>query len=109
MVTNPTGLRCSQKGRKVMPSQKIAHLFQLELGRIFQIAQSKGLSHVDILAKDFHNRVISYPYGPSGHRMPACCGVMYKNMGPEDRVLSAPQIPRSTTVLIRFQLPRKGK
>ena len=89
-----------------MVRQKIAHLFQAELDRIFQESLKKGRSYVDVLSKDLHDCVIQPPYQPKDARMPSCCGVMRNKMGVNDDILSDPQKLQTSTLLIRYQLPR---
>ncbi len=86
-----------------MVRQKIAHLFQAELDRIFQESLKKGRSYVDVLSKDLHDCVIQPPYKPKDARMPACCGVMRNNRGVGDDILSDPQKIETSTLLIRYQ------
>lgn len=89
-----------------MVRQRIAHLFQAELDRIFQESIRKGRSYVDVLSKDLHDCVIRSPYKPKDARMPSCCGVMRNKMGVDDAILSDPQKLQTSKLLIRYQLPR---
>lgn len=89
-----------------MAGKKLALRFQEELETIFQEAHEKGLSHVEVLSKELHDRVISPPYTPKEARMPSCCGVMKKTLRVGDHILSDPQKLQTSTLRIRYKIPR---
>lgn len=89
-----------------MERENLALYLQEELEKIFQEAYIRGLSHVDVLSKDLHDRVISPPYTPKEARMPSCCGAMRKAMLTGDRILSDPEKLKTSTLLIRYKIPR---
>ncbi len=78
--------------------------FQTALNEIIRDAQAKGLPYVDVLAGELHRRVGGYP-GPQ-QRLPVCCGVMRRNMGPDDRILAAPPKGNGASLKVRYMLPR---
>ncbi len=78
--------------------------FEEALSQIFTEAERSGVPHVDVAARDLHRRVGGYP-GPS-HRMPVCCGVMYRLMKSGDEILAAPPSGRGASLRIRYGLPR---
>jgi len=78
--------------------------FQTELNKIFQDAQAKGLSHVDVEAGHLHRRVGGYP--GNNHRMPVCCNVMRQNIQTGDITLYAPPKGNGATLKIRYKIPR---
>ncbi|MHA2245159.1 MAG: hypothetical protein ACXADY_09330 [Candidatus Hodarchaeales archaeon] len=45
-------------------------------------------------------------YSPSDHRMPACCNAMRNKMNKGDQILYDPPKRQSTTLKIRYHLPR---
>ena len=78
--------------------------FQKELDGIFASAQQKNKPYVDLKSGDLHRRVGGYP--KRNHRMPVCCGVMKRNMKPEDQILQQPPSGQGATLIIRYNLPR---
>jgi len=82
----------------------IAPLFQKELDQIFSDAIKKGLPSVSVVSKELHDRVFS-----DRNRMPSCCRVMRNNMNLSigDKMVSDPDKLQTTTLEIRYILPRK--
>jgi len=82
----------------------IAHLFQSELDLIFSNATKNGLTSIQFVSKELHDKVFSS--GP--HKMPSCCRVMKKNMDIEigDRLVSDPTKLETSTLRIEYRLPR---
>ena len=78
--------------------------FQSELDNIFASAQQEGKSFIEIKSGDLHRSVGGYP--GRNHRIPLCCGVMKRNMKPEDQILRQPPSGEGATLIIRFKLPR---
>jgi len=78
--------------------------FQSELDSIFASAQQEGKSFIEIKSGDLHRSVGGYP--GRNHRIPLCCGVMKRNMKPEDQVLRQPPSGEGATLIIRFKLSR---
>ncbi len=78
--------------------------FQSELDNVFASAQQKGKSFIEIKSGDLHRSVGGYP--GRNHRIPLCCGVMKRNMKPEDQILRQPPSGEGATLIIRFKLPR---
>ncbi|MFB0507622.1 MAG: hypothetical protein ACETWT_12905 [Thermodesulfobacteriota bacterium] len=78
--------------------------FQSELDNIFASAQQEGKSFIEIKSGDLHRSVGGYP--GRNHRIPLCCGVMKRNMKPEDQILRQPPSGEGATLIIRFNLPR---
>ena len=78
--------------------------FQYELDNIFSSAQQQGKLYIDVKSGDVHRLVGGYP--KRNHRMPVCCGVMMKNMKPEDQILQKPPSGQGATLIIRYKLPR---
>jgi 5-methylcytosine-specific restriction protein A len=69
------------------------------------VAQSKGVTHLDIKAGDLHKKLEGYP-GPN-HRMPDCCQVMKRLMQkPPDMILSSPPRGQGASLIIRYFFPR---
>jgi len=97
-ATNPTAPRASR------PKPPTADDFRAELAKIFEEAESKGYSHVDVMSGDLHRRVGGYP-GPD-HRMPVCCSVMRRAMKPGDQILEEPPRGAGARLRIRYHLPR---
>jgi len=79
--------------------------FQKALEHIFESAETKGAQRVDVVARDLHHQVGSYP-GPS-HRMPTCCGVMRRNIMEGDTILAEPRKGKGASLAIRYRLPRR--
>ncbi len=73
-----------------------------ELRRQLAHAQSSGLLYIDIKAGDLHQDA------KGRARVPLVCHVMRKLMVSGDRVLHEPPSGQSTTVVIRYVLPRWG-
>jgi len=78
--------------------------FEKELDRIFTLAQQEGRSYIEIKSGDLHRQVGGYP--GRNHRMPTCCWVMKKRMGPGDEILREPPRGQGATLTIRYRLPR---
>jgi hypothetical protein len=67
-----------------------------------ETARRAGRPYLDVLAGDLHKQVY-----PQGNRMPVCCSVMEREMGPDDRILYAPPKGRGPRLEIRYRLPRR--
>lgn len=80
--------------------------FLAALGAIWAEAQEQGADHIDVVARELHRRVGGYP-GPN-HRMATCCDAMHGAMEPGDQIRHSPPKGRSTTLEIRYHLPRKA-
>jgi len=74
--------------------------FDKELSNMLYEANQKGLSHIDISSSDLHRRVGGYP--GHNHRMPVCCEIMRKKMGPNDEVLKEPPSGQGVIVIRYF-------
>jgi len=74
--------------------------FEKELSNVLYEANQQGLSHIDVSSRDLHIRVGNYP-GPD-HRMPVCCNIMRKKMGPNDIVLKEPPSGQGVIVIRYF-------
>ncbi len=81
-----------------------AKMFQAELDRLFNQAISDGKSYIDVRSGPFHREVGGYP--GRDNRMPVLCGVLYKNIGPDDSCLSRPPSGLGATLEVRYVLPR---
>ena len=68
-------------------------------------AKEAGREYIDVRAGDLHRKVGGYP-GPD-HRMPLCCDVMRRLMGPEDVVLEEPPSGYGANLVIRYYLSRR--
>jgi len=73
---------------------------ETELRRQLAHAQNAGLPYIDIKAGDLHKDVKGQA------RVPLLCHVMRKLMESGDRVLHEPASGQSTSVVIRYVLPR---
>jgi hypothetical protein len=71
----------------------------------WQVAQQRGLDHVDINARDLHTSVGGYP--GSNNRMPMCCNAMRSIMTEGDIVLTSPPSGQGASLTIRYALPRR--
>lgn len=88
-----------------MPKSKdtpTADDFEGEIRR--RLGGFRSSAFLDVRAGDVHTSVGGYP--STNHRMPACCGVMRRLMGPRDEVLSTPPKGNGASLTIRHQLPR---
>jgi len=74
--------------------------FEKELSNMLYEANQQGLSYIDVSSRDLHIRVGNYP-GPD-HRMPVCCDIMRKKMGPDDIVLKEPPSGQGVIVIRYF-------
>jgi hypothetical protein len=82
--------------------------FRRVLRGMLSIAQSNGLSHFDVVARDLHRVVGGYPpKRDEHHAMPTCCDVMRSEMRKGDKALAETPSGRSTTLQIRYRLPRE--
>jgi len=96
--------RPAELKKRIPPSEKD---FQGELDSVFESAQQRGESFIEIKSGDLHRSVGGYP-GRS-HRMPLCCAVMKRNMTPGDGIVQQPPSGQGATLIIRFKLPRGGQ
>lgn len=78
--------------------------FEEKLDRIFISEEILGHDFVDIVALELHKSTGGY--SPSDHRMPACCNAMRNKMNKGDQILYDPPKKQSTTLKIRYLLPR---
>ncbi len=78
--------------------------FERELLRIFADATRRGQAWVEVEAGALHRAVGGYP--GQNHRMPVCCGVMYRHQRAGDTLLHAPPKGKGATLRIRYTLPR---
>jgi len=74
--------------------------FEKELSNMLYEANQQDISHIDVSSRDLHVRVGNYP-GPD-HRMPVCCDIMRKKMGPDDVVLKEPPSGQGVIVIRYF-------
>lgn len=82
--------------------------FYEELIQIFDEATKEGRENVDVNAGDLHRRVGEYP--SPDHRMPVCCSVMRSEFSADcDVVLESPPKGDGASLMIRYNLPRKGE
>jgi hypothetical protein len=82
--------------------------FREVLRTLLRKAELAGKPYLDVLSADLHTEVGGYPALPGEtHRMPQCCDVMHEMRRAEDDVVSAPASGKSTTLLIRYKLPRR--
>jgi hypothetical protein len=79
--------------------------FLSELRSQFRAAQERGARYVTINAGELHRRVGGYP-SRSGHRMPVCCDVMYRERRNGDEIITAPPKGKGARLTIRYCLPR---
>ena len=78
--------------------------FHHKLDIIYQFAQQKAKSYVDINSGKLHRQVGGYPR--HSHRMRNCCSVMRQNMKSGDKILKEPSSGQGATLTIRYFLPR---
>ena len=74
-----------------------------EIRRQWAEAQSEGASHVDIRAGDVHNLL------GGENRVPQVCQVMHRLKDAEDTVIDGPESGLSTSLTIRYILPRGSR
>jgi hypothetical protein len=77
--------------------------FEREVKRRWSASQQSA-KFVDIESGDVHRKLGGYP--GRNHRMPACCEVMKRLMGPRDTVLADPPKGQGASLVIRYALPR---
>jgi hypothetical protein len=94
----------SAHGRPTQAPPK-AEDFRRALWRLFQQAESLGLSHTDVVAGELHREVGGYP--GANHRMPVCCDVMRSMMKAGDMILAMPSSGRGASLVIRYALARE--
>jgi hypothetical protein len=97
----PTAVPSSTYPRPQAPT---ADDFERELRSILREARAAGSISVELVSGDLHRRVGGYP-GPN-HRMPVCCAVMRRLMGPADTILRKPPSGNGATLTIRYRLAR---
>ena len=83
---------------------KTAQDFESAIQSHFRRATNQGRSYIEVLSGDLHREIGGYP--SPDHRMPVCCEVMYRLMGPSDVLLYAPPKGKGASLRIRYQLPR---
>jgi len=98
------GKSSSRHKEEDMPT---AQDFRVELSQIFRESEEKGLSSIEVLAKDLHQRLGGYP--SPNHRMPVCCDVMRSDMKLGDTVVSEPKKGKGASLKIRYIIPRSQK
>ncbi len=76
--------------------------FTNEVKRIIDEARNKGEEYVVIKAGDVHSAVAGNKQ--NNHRMPSCCGAMYKLKKANDEVLYAPPKGKSSRLTIKYYL-----
>ena len=76
--------------------------FRRELESMLGEARQAGRHVIDVTARELHQRVGGYP--GSTHRMPVCCAVMRKQMGPSDAVIHQPPSGTGATLQVRYHL-----
>ena len=95
-------------GRRPRESRRgppTAEDFENTLLKWLREAKEAGREYIDVRAGDLHRKVGGYP-GPD-HRMPLCCDVMRRLMGPEDMVLEEPPSGYGANLVIRYYLSRR--
>ena len=85
-------------------SMPTADDFRDLLKRKFESAAADGEDHVVIQSRDLHTELGGYP--GRNHRMRACCKVMYKERGSEDKVLESPPSGQGANLVICYKIPR---
>jgi len=90
-----------------MPQLPTADDFRVALARHFERATRQGCAYVDIRSGDLHRELGGYPAPAGGHRMPTCCHVMHQAKCAGDEVRSSPPSGLSTSLIIRYKLPRR--
>ena len=78
--------------------------FEIQLKKVLGSAEQQGKSSVDVTSGNLHRQLGGYP--GRNHRMPTCCMVMKRNMGPKDEILRQPPSGQGATLVIRYKLPR---
>jgi hypothetical protein len=78
--------------------------FEAEVRSRWFAAQQSGTTFVDIESGDVHRNLGGYP--GNNHRMPVCCEVMRRLLGPRDTVLTEPPKGQGASLLVRYALPR---
>jgi 5-methylcytosine-specific restriction protein A len=78
--------------------------FEKEIRRRWAHAIDQDMEWIDIQAGDVHRTLGGYPSRSS--RMPNCCQVMKRLMGPRDSIRHAPEKGQGASLLIRYALPR---
>ncbi len=78
--------------------------FRDSLQSLLETAEGLGLVAVDVNSGNLHRKVGGYP--GQDHRMPICCDVMYKAMGPGDEIVAQPESGKGASVVVRYKLPR---
>ncbi len=76
--------------------------FTNEIQHMIDEARNKGEEYVVIRAGDVH-RVVG-GYKNNNHRMPSCCGAMYKLKKANDEVLNAPPSGLGANLIIKYYL-----
>lgn len=80
--------------------------FDVKLNELFKHAQLKKQEFIDVISEDLHRLVGGYPAKEGNHRMPVCCNVMKRLMKIEDQILKETPSGQSSTLKIRYFLPR---
>ena len=89
--------------RRIRPMTEVQRPFVEALTARLQTAQKSGRTFLDVVSGDLHREVGGYP---ERNRMPVCCSVMEREMGPGDRRVYAPPKGKGATLTIRYRLPR---
>ena len=76
-----------------------------KLENIFREGQSKGNASVTIVSRDLHDAIEFIP-GTHPNQMPSVCNVMNEFLQVSDDVLHETPSGRSSTLKIRYKLPR---
>lgn len=83
-----------------------ANDFERKLTELLSNAESKGHQHLIVVSGDLHSLVGGYPAQDGNHRMPLCCEVMRRFMGSNDEILYETPSGQSSTLKIKYSLPR---
>ncbi len=81
--------------------------FELKLSELLRNAELQKRRFTDISSGNLHQLVGGYPSTKNeDHAMPTCCNVMRKFQKPNDEILHESPSGQSTTLVIRYHLPR---
>ena len=80
--------------------------FREALAKKFEEATAQGQTSITIKSGDLHREVVG---GYSPNRMPICCNVMHRNRQAGDDVLHTTPSGLSSTLTIRYKLPRQER
>ncbi len=79
--------------------------FRTLLDRLLREAETSGRDQIEVRAGDLHRTLGGYP-SPT-HRMPVCCEIMRRAMGPEDWIVQQPPKGNGASLTVSYKLPRK--